>query len=318
MKKIVLLFGLLMSGLHGLNANAQCSDAGVCNVGEHSIDNNFSSVLDYRLGFSGNPDNITIHDLELSLAYSIVHVNVPFVAKSYSNSTGQGSNSGIGDVTAGVSVPFYFNRDPYTDRYSQGEGLLSQATNSTLTFEAGMKFPTGSYINDTAKQRYETGLGTYNLIVGATFSLPHYKDISEGDWQFGMGFLLPIITYNSLEEDIGRVYNGSSLAAKIRYGRWFDEQLRISAEAIGIQQVTETTVHAYLVTESSPEPIGIGNFPIEGTDQLQINIKLSGDYRLTDDIGLQAWMAIPILERNSNLDGLKRSFTFSLGLYYPN
>lgn len=317
MRKIFILLSLL-SALCSLNAKAQCSDAGVCSIGEHTIDNDFSSTLDYRLGFSGTPDNITIHDIALSLEYSIVHVSLPFVAKTYSNATGQGSTSGIGDIAAGVSVPIFFQRDPYSDGYSRAEELLAQATSSSLTLDAGIKLPTGSYINDTAKQRYETGLGTYNLIVGATFFLPHYKDKSEGDWQFGMGFLLPIITYSNPEEDIGRIYNGSSLAGKIGYSRWFSENIKLSAEAVGIQQLTETRVHALIVTEYSPDPIGIGNAPIEGTDELQINLKLSGDYRLTDDIGLQAWAAIPILERNSNLDGLKRSFTFSLGLYYPN
>ncbi len=296
---------------------AQCSDAGVCSVGEHTNNSTeFKAALDYLLGSSGKPDNITIQNINLTLRYSYFSVIIPYVAKSFDNEMYQGSINGIGDVIIGGSYSFSFDRDPYTTGDNNEESVWSMATNSSLTFDVASKFPTGSTNEGGYPLRYQNGLGTTDLILGATFSLPYYDNPNQGNWLFGLGFQMPFgISDNSIDS----LKRGPDLLARISYNRSISD-IGITGEILAIKRLTTSTLvyNGIYTTEQSPDPIYVSEIEIPNSDDLQINIKLSAEYEITKDIGIHAGVAVPILKREDNTDGLKRAYTVFLGFSFFN
>jgi hypothetical protein len=60
---------------------------------------------------------------------------------------------------------------------------------------------------------------------------------------------------------------------------------------------------------------GGGEFTnVAGSDQLQINLALRARFAFSNSFALEAFGALPILARDVNVDGLKRSLTLSVGI----
>lgn len=296
---------------------AQCSDAGVCSVGDHTTNSTeFTAALDYLLGSSGKPDNITIQNINLTLRYSYFSVIIPYVAKSFENEIYQGSQNGISDVIIGGSYSFTFDRDPYTAGNSNGEPLWSMPTSSSLSFDIAGKFPTGSTNEGGFPLRYQNGLGTTDLILGATFSLPYYDNPNQGNWLFGLGFQMPFGISDNCVDSLKR---GPDLLARISYNRSISD-IGITGEILAIKRLTTSTLvyNRIYTSEQNPDPLYVSELEIPNTDDLQINIKLSADYEITEDIGIHAGVAMPLLKREDNTDGLKRAYTVFLGFSFVN
>lgn len=294
-------------------AIAQCSDAGVCSVGEHaSSSTEFTASLDYLIGSSGKPDNIDIHNINLTTRYSYFFVILPYVVKSFKNEAYTGSQHGIGDVIVGGSYSFPFDRDPYISTDSGSDSVWTLPTNSALTFDIAGKFPTGSINKNDLPLRYQNGLGTTDLLLGATFSLPYYNNPNEGNWLVGLGFQLPFGISGNRYDSLKR---GPDLLARLSYSRDFSD-IRLTCELLAIKRLRKSTLtdHWIYTTEQSPDPIYRDELEIENSDNLQLNINVSADYRISEDVRINAGIVIPMLKREDNTDGLTRAYTILLGV----
>ena len=89
---------------------AQCSDAGVCQLGGHeeideSVYLNFG--LSYSFGYSGKTDDITYNSVNFSAAYFLTEYTKASLLLPYNTQSGPlGSISGIGDLIVGIGHTF--------------------------------------------------------------------------------------------------------------------------------------------------------------------------------------------------------------------
>ncbi|HAB51611.1 MAG: hypothetical protein A2315_08700 [Ignavibacteria bacterium RIFOXYB2_FULL_35_12] len=130
---------------------AQCSDAGVCRLSDHSFDIENNTSLDvsvaYKFGSSGKEDDVQFHSLQLNGNYNLfTNSSIKFLIP-YNIQSGPGGNvSGLGDLII-----------------SWNQNLLSYES-SSLNASLGIKLATGSDNKNSLPQLYQSGLGSNDLL----------------------------------------------------------------------------------------------------------------------------------------------------------
>jgi hypothetical protein len=87
------------------------------------------------------------------------------------------------------------------------------------------------------------------------------------------------------------------------------QDLRITGEILAIKRLQESTV-----LNSAGRPDDFVSVP--GSDQLQINVVGQAIYSVSDGYSLQAQLALPLRNREVNVDGLTRSVSLAFGVAY--
>ncbi len=271
---------------------SQCSDAGVCIIGKYhrrELKQNESSIsFGYIFGTSGkDPDiNGTLNNLSFGTVFLEADINI---AKNfwldggipYSFISGPlGENNGIGDLILVFSRSFMIKK---THR---------------LTFSLGGKFATGKVnSDDTLPQRYMPGLGTNDLLAGATYTYQNYY--------FGAGYQKPFGRSSNYET---RLKRGDDLLFRAGFFEQLDK-IGIKAEVLTILRIQTSSVR----DPNGPEDSFV---EIDGTNETQVNLLTTVSYRASKEIGLTGQAAIPFLPRNYNYDGLKRTLAISGSVSY--
>lgn len=268
---------------------SQCSDAGVCVLGRESktgLKEQLSTIsLGYKFGTSGkdadingDPNDLTFNSAVLDADFSVspvsrLNINIPFVFIRGP----LGSNSGIGDMIVLYNHIFIIKK-----KYD-------------LTISVGGKAMVGNVnTEDSLPQKYMTGLGTNELIAGASFSHLSYSVSAAYQKPFGRS-----------ANYVTRLKRGDDFFFRAGYRQLFGK-VNINAELLTIIRIQESSILA------SVDSLGEHYTDVEGSNEPQVNFLLSVGYNVSEKIILTIDAAIPFLKRDYNIDGLKRTFTAGL------
>lgn len=263
----------------------QCSDAGICILGKRADDlfQKLSSYvsLSYSYGYSGKVENINYNSLKLEGDLRVLKNSRVGLSMPYSFQSGPlGSANGVGDLTV---------------VWTQ---LFPIAYKVSFSFSAGGKFPTGEVNSGTSlPQSYQSGLGTTDVLLGAGFTSSNFNVTT--------GYQKPFGRSRNLKT---RLKRGDDIYLRTGYFDSFDK-LNFKTELILIKRIQKSTIKDL----ASPSETFI---EVGGTDEFQINILVQAGYRLSDNISVQTLVALPVLNREFNLDGLKRTITVNASATY--
>lgn len=286
MKKLFFVLAIIFFSLVK-HSFAQCSDAGICSLGGHTIEektNSFSLSLGYSFGYSGKEDDISYSSIKLGGTYNFYdntnfHFELPFNLQS-----GPLYNvKGIGDLMFGLSYGFKFEE-------------------SYLTVSAGMRLSTADENREFIRQPYKSGLGSNDFMLGIDYSFSNFS--------FGAGYQL---AGKPVDEDLFIVERGDDLL--LRSGYIFNiDDFSINPQLLFIKRLGKSKMYFF-----SSDP-GANSIPlyleVEGSDQSQLNLFVNTTYNVNENYSHFIEFALPFLERAVNVDGLKRTFTISTGLSF--
>lgn len=261
-------------------ARSQCSDAGVCSLGHAGgAGSGHTLAVSYTYGTSGKPEILTFHSVDLSGAFqvlddAVISATVPFASQSGP----LGSAAGIGDLAL------------------LWDQTVSSANGLTLRVMAGVKLATGSVSSGSLPQRYQSGLGTNDILVGVS--------LETGDWNFGAAYQF---AGGRSDNPVDRLGRGDDLLLRAGYRLRLPDVVA-AAEILFIQRVQESTI----LSSGAGQPETFAAVP--GSNQTQINLLGRASLPLGDALSLTGIVAVPVLQRTFNLDGLKRALTLSAGL----
>ena len=281
--KFFFLFALLLA--FAGNIRSQCSDAGVCIIGDkhRKTEVSGSSVsFIYSIGQSGNSgsgtdDNITFHtfrfgsNFALSKSFSVA-LTVPVVSMVFSE-PGTLNKNGLADAT--VLANYY----------------LPTGKLKNISFMGGFKLATSGIEPD--KFKHFNAQGTNDLLLGIDYNYS-FLNVSAGTQ-------IPLTQY---DRDY-KYSRGADLMFRAGYQRKASD-LIIKFEMLGIKRLSK----------SESTPAGGTTTVIENSDFFQLNIMGGLMYYFSNDFmgGLNVY--IPMLKRDENSDGTKRTFTVSAGFSY--
>jgi predicted porin len=285
MKAKLLIAAIIFSfGININYLNAQCSDAGICQLGLHFDEPDSKKLnlgVSYNFGYSGKEDDIQYHTVQLDASYQFhertsVAILLPYNAQSGS----LGNVSGIGDLIIGASHELQFDQE------------------SGIALSLGARLATGDENKDPElPQKYQSSLGSNDILLG----LQYYMN----SLYLSAGYQIAGERNNN---EITRLKRGDDLLIRGGYqiavnDFTFDPQLLI------IKRLSESSV-----LDPSSSSLEDEFMDVEDSDQLQINFLLNTQYALSDQSALFFEFAFPFLKREVNVDGLTRALTVALGV----
>ena len=280
MRRLVSIIPIIGFALISLptTASGQCSDAGVCVIGENHGPSGHSLGLSYSYGSSGKDSTLTFHTIRLEGTYHVlknadIYLGIPFSSQSGP----AGSTSGIGDLTI-----------LWNQTILSGEG--------TLRVQGGVKLATGEVNANNLPQAYQSGLGTNDVLLGASYEINNI--ILAAAYQIATGRSANRPT---------RLKRGDDLMMRAGYTHR-EETFILGGELLAIKRIQESSVL------QAAQPETFVNVP--NSNQLQVNLIGRFTYNLDKHYLLQTEGALALLKRDTNIDGLKRAFTLSFGLTY--
>jgi hypothetical protein len=283
------LFSVLFFSLLTSNLFSQCSDAGICILGKQheaspEVLNSFLS-LSYVYGNSGTSvydgDEITYNSIRFGGELQVFRAARFGFSVPYSYNIGTlGTANGVGDLSL-----FWTYNLPLTHI-------------SSINFQLGAKLSTGvTNTTDSLPQSYMPGLGTNDLLISASYT--------SGYFSFSAGYQK---TFGRSNNDVTRLKRGDDLMFRAAYFQEFNK-LSVKAEVITILRMQESSIQDPLSLTESFVTIG-------GSNETQVNLLGEVSYAVSKDLVLTGNAALPLLKRDYNYDGLRRSLTFSAGAAY--
>lgn len=265
---------------------SQCSDAGVCTISNHNpeIDGDKSHnrlFVNNNLGFSGKEGgDFVINTLSFETDLHIfINSRFNIIIPVTVISGPIGTVKGFGDMI--VSYTAY--------RHIRKLGLMG----ATI----GVKIETGSANLDGLPQSYQPGFGTNDLLLGI--------GSNAGPVNIYLGYQIPI---GRSPNGITRLKRGQDIMLRFGYSQPY-KLITLQAEVIAIKRLQRSSV---LVPKSDPEQFTT----VDGTNEYQANLLGRITYNSSKSIRLEAYVAVPLLKRTYNQDGLKRVFSFAASFSY--
>ncbi len=275
MKKIIIAILLLI--VSSVNLYSQCSDAGVCKIGSHNMDDksvktNNNSIIGLRYGYgqSGSPEKTDYNGVELFGNLNAgrnfyVSFSMPFLV--------QNKTAGLGD---GILTGSYLY-----DIFNAGK----------IEFTGGMKFATSKAGKNFT---YLNGYGTNDLLTGVNYLGSFFS--------FGVAGQIPVDSYSDDNLEFKR---GPDLLLKAGYFRTI-ENIRINLDVLLIKRLKESEIKY----GSLPSSV------ISNSNFTQINIMGGVSFALSKNINMGISAGVPVLKRDENSDGTKRALSVSLEFGY--
>jgi hypothetical protein len=287
-KIIIFLSVIAYFSLTGRDVYSQCSDAGICvfgkkrDEGAKSFNSQFS--LSYVFGRSGKStdadDDIIYNSVKIAGEFEVFNqLRFGFNMPYSFNSGNLGSASGIGDLTLYGTYTIPVNKH-------------------TLSFQLGGKLATGKInTNDSLPQAYMPGLGTNDLLIGVGYSTSNFSISAAYQKPFGRS-----------ANYITRLKRGDDFLFRAGYHEVFNK-LKIKAEVLTILRIQQSSIQ---------DPIAFNEYftDIDGSNETQVNLLGEVTYSVSKNFELTGMAAVPLLKRDYNLDGLRRSISLSAGVTY--
>jgi hypothetical protein len=261
---------------------AQCSDAGACAIGHRLQSPQHQIGVTYLFGKSGKTDDLTFHTIRAEGDFSLFERSRLSVEVPFSFQSGPlGNTNGIGDPIV------IWNQTLYREQ------------TSLFTVHLGAKFSIGNANSGNLPQAYQSTLGTNDFLIGATYEYEAWN--ASVVYQISRGRSINNTT---------RLKRGDDLLVRAGH-RLNIQQATVVAELLAIKRLEESSVR-------NLAPLRVDDFiAVPGSDQFQINLQARCIYPLSERYNLQALVALPLLKRDVNVDGLTRSFSLSLGVSHP-
>lgn len=262
---------------------AQCSDAGVCQVGGHIIENednnNLGFLFAYKFGSSGKDDDVKFHSFQVNANYNLFDNSSMQLSIPYNIQSGPAGNvNGIGDIIL-----------------SWNQKLLSDE-NYSLSVSIGAKLATGNDNKNNLPQVYQSGLGTNDLLLAVNYM---YSQLS-----FSAGYQLS----GGRNDNVLKLKRGDDLLLRGAYNLTIGE-INITPQLLFIKRLSKSSV----IDFNSPTEKFID---VDKSDQTQLNLLTSLDYNFGGVYSLVGEFAVPFLKREVNVDGLTRVFSASVGIRF--
>lgn len=286
MSKIFLLSAIFLSCLALREVKAQCSDAGLCTIGGiHDLDRYTDGRVSivYQFGKSPKEDSITYHTIRISEQYEFMPGSVGKFILPFNLQDGPlGTVKGIGDfMLAYEQRVFNFN-----DR--------------KMLLELGVKIATALQNVDSLPQKYQSGLGTNDLLFNAEY---------RAKWYFlSVGYQQPFGRSTNYEQ----LKRGPDLAFRLGYYNTFGK-FNLSGELIAVKRFGTASI-AYVPQPGEADPPEFVDVP--NSDPFQLNASVESIYVANKAFQVSAGVAFPFLKREFNIDGLARSVTAKVGFHY--
>jgi hypothetical protein len=267
------------------NTYAQCSDAGVCSIGGHSMDQESKSMLNfsssYNFGSSGKDDDVKYHSFQLGVLYNVFENTSLQLAIPYNVQSGPlGDVSGIGDLIISV------NQNLFDD------------DKSAMDVSVGIKLATGNDNEDNLPMAYQSGLGSNDFIFALNYS---YDQLG-----FGVGYQLA----DGRNNNINKLKRGDDLLLRASYNFVLDK-FTITPQLLFIKRLGKSNTVNLLTAGPTESYIDVNK-----SDQTQVNLLTQVQYQINNSYSLFAEFAIPFIKREVNIDGLTRSFSASAGVQF--
>jgi len=268
------------------NLNAQCSDAGACSIASnyntdstnHNKELLHSIGIDYSYSSSGKPANYKYNLIRLNGNYSIDEtISVSAVIPFLSQSLNKKTTTGFGDLILSL------------------EKIVGTFDNSVLTIIGGAKIPLSLVNKDNFG--YLNGYGTFDLIAGAGCKFSNFNSS-----------LLTQIPFTKYNDDYTEFKRGADLVFQLGYSYYLKEW-SFNAGGLIIKRLAESEITEKV---NSVETVA----QITNSDFMQLNLTLSANYKLNDNLFFDLSTAVPILKRKENADGSKRAFTLQIGTQF--
>ncbi len=254
---------------------SQCSDAGVCAIGLKRSALNHEIGVSYIYGKSKPDSALSFNTVQLDATVHVLFDSRVSIALPWTRVSGpSGSVNGIGDLSV------FLNQTVISD----DAGVLS--------LQFGAKLATGLSNSGNLPQAYQPGLGTNDLILGAAYETD--------PWMFALGYQFSRDRSNNTATQLKR---GDDLLLRAGYRHEFGE-FTATTEVLAIHRLHLSSI----VVPGSNVFV-----EVPGSDQFQVNFLGRISYPL-GMYSVQGLLAIPILNRKVNVDGLTRSFTLSFGI----
>ncbi len=266
------------------NFFAQCSDAGVCQVGhldENTSENKFRISLGFANGKSDKETDVSFTSVQINMSYKIFpRSDISLIMPYHLISGPEGDVNGIGDLILGWT-----------------QNIISDET-SQLNATLGGKFATGDENKaPNLPQVYQPGLGSNDLLFAVDYS---YEN-------FGVGLGYQLAGGRNDKQGV-RLERGDDFIARALY-KFSLSDVSITPQLLFIKRLSESSVFD---TSSAGE-----NFiNVEKSDQSQLNLIVQFQYPLNERFSLFAEGAVPFIKREVNVDGLTRAYTFSAGVSF--
>ncbi len=274
-------FPLLFAGIIHFCSVAQCSDAGACSLARQNPDPSHEFSLTYQFGKSSKTEDLTFHTLQLSAAIRIFNESRCSILMPLNRQSGPlGSVAGPGDLL------LIWNQS------------IARDAAYHLSFQVGGKLATAATNAANLPQAYQSGLGTNDLLLGASADYLEWGFVIV--YQFSPG---------RSANRIDRLRRGDDLLVKAGYLDAFGD-LKLGVELLAIKRLHESSVLDSL--SGGQEVFGL----LAGSDQTQVNLLGRAEFPITAHYSARGMAAIPLLRRNINVDGLTRSLSLSLALAY--
>jgi hypothetical protein len=271
----IALFVILQVG----QSFAQCSDAGVCSLGHAEENPGHVFSFGYAFGRSSRADDITFHSVKVGADIRVADGSVLSLGTEYNSQSGPlGDVSGIGDATL---------------TWTQS---LVNTDDERLLLQLGAKFALGKDDEGKLPQAYQSGLGTNDLLAGVKYEMD--------GWSFAAGYQHP---FGRSKNSVDRLKRGADLMGRIGYTHAVGE-LEVGGDILFIRRISRSSVLS--ATAGGAETF----VDLPGSNQSQVNIIGRGVYPLSELTTIRVSVAVPLLKRKVNVDGLTRSITLSIGL----
>lgn len=253
----------------------------MCSLGTPHDTRERTIGFSYGYGRSGKADDLTFVSIQSDFSYPISESFRLVAAIPWTRQSGPlGSSSGIGDVTLLL------------------DHELLAGEQGAISVQVGGKVATGSDNDAGLPQRYQAGLGSNDLLLGVSYR--------RDPWHAAIGYQ---IAGGRNDNDLEMLKRGDDFLARVGYS-FHGLPFRTTAEILAVKRLGKSSVR-------NPLSASADSFiDIAGSDQFQANILGSVVLPTDSSYALQLMAALPLLNRNINVDGLTRTFTFSAGITY--
>ncbi|MEI8133514.1 MAG: hypothetical protein WCH46_00385 [bacterium] len=294
---------------------AQCSDARVCSLhgNENGIFRRSGVCAEYLNGYSGHDYDIRYESLKLGGYYwTSREFNINCVLPLNRQRSGNVAIQGIGDVL--IAADYLINDHPGDLTFS-GDNSLIQGRFEATSLQLGVKLATGSTNVLHLPLRYQSGLGTNDILLGILYAAANPQKYDYDLFQGGFSLQIPL---GKVAQDSFSLQRSIDLLGRIDYNYPILQKFGLKAGALVIAHLTKATRSETFIytTETSPDPISTEVTSTINENTFQCNITAGATYTYQGDISLETGFILPLLKRKYNYDGLKREYTLFVSANY--
>ena len=301
MKRILLVFSILLFSTQIWSQG--CSDAGFCSIGAMQHKDTIKHELIIGGTYEKADFNVTVTNPFIQYNANINRY-LSLNAKINFRYATDGSRcvSGFGDGFLNTNYRLELEDDNQELHFTLGgKAPLSKPDGTRRFFSSREPFPVATPMD------FQSTLGTYDLIFGTTYK---YKKLS-----LSVAYQQPLTTtedwfYQDYKRQGDLLFKPSYLFKPFK-------DFSVSPSVMAIYRLGEDQITSFQRPDGSFDGSATENlqkYNIAGTDGLTVNLMSEFKYVFAEDYHIGLMAAVPVLNRKTIIDGLKREYVFALSM----